>query len=141
MFNFSCSIFHVLASTVVDPDSLVVGCSAGAYALIYAHLSNVVMNWAEMRYAIFRTVCLVIFTIGDTASSIYYRYTYEEGQLKISFVGHFAGSIGGFLIGVLVLRNLRLKKWEGIVWWVIFSINILYFGGLLIANLIMLFAF
>ena len=130
--------FVVSASTVFDRDALLVGCSGGVYALIYAHLSNVIMNWAEMRYAILRIVGLTIFTIGDTANAMYYRYNYQPGQPKISFTGHIAGSIGGFLMGVLVLRNLRLTRWEGIVWWVLFSINILYFSVGVIANLVLL---
>ena len=96
------------------------------------------MNWSEMKYAILRIVCLAIFTIGDTANAIVYRYNYEPGDPKISFTGHIAGSIGGFLMGVLVLKNLKLKKWEGIVWWVLFSINILYFVVGVIVNCILL---
>ena len=96
------------------------------------------LNWAEMKYGILRITGLAIFTFADLANAIYYRYSYVEGQPKISFTGHIAGAIGGFLMGAIVLRNLKLKKWEGVVWWILFVINMLYFVSGVIANLAIL---
>lgn len=33
-------------------------------------------------------------------------------------MAHLAGAIAGLLVGINVLRNLRKRTWEKVVWWV-----------------------
>ncbi|CAB0008603.1 unnamed protein product [Nesidiocoris tenuis] len=37
--------------------------------------------------------------------------------IMIGYVAHFAGAVTGLLVGINVLRNLRVKRWENYVWW------------------------
>ena len=39
-----------LATSVTDPDVYLAGASGGVYALIAAHLANVIFNWGEMEF-------------------------------------------------------------------------------------------
>ena len=105
--------------------------------MIYAHLANVVFNWHEMQYAVLRLVVLIAFTIADTANAVWVRYNYNQdrGEPKISFLSHIAGAIGGFMCGILFLRNLRLEKWEAIAWWLLFYVTMAYFGVGVVANI------
>ena len=122
-------------STFSDPRAFLVGCSGGVYALIFAHLANVMMNWNEMKHAWLRLSVLIVFTIADTANAIYYRSLQGRGKVKISFAAHIAGAIGGFLLGALVLRNLKLLKWEGLAWWALFYTTLAYFGVCAVVSL------
>ena len=40
-----------LAVSITDPTVYLAGASGGVYALITAHLANVVANWSEMEFA------------------------------------------------------------------------------------------
>ena len=35
----------------------------------------------------------------------------------MSYTAHLAGAVAGVLIGNVVLRNLRVRAWERVVWW------------------------
>ena len=38
-------------------------------------------------------------------------------ELQVSFVSHLAGAAVGLLLGVVVLKNLRVRTWEQALWW------------------------
>ena len=64
-----------LAVSVVDPAVYLAGASGGVYALIAAHLANVVFNWREMEYPGLRLIGFIIIAGVDTGVAVYYRYT------------------------------------------------------------------
>lgn len=51
-----------LGTSVFDTDVYLVGASGGVYALLAAHLSNVLLNYNNMEFGLFRL--LGIFIIG-----------------------------------------------------------------------------
>lgn len=53
-----------LATSVFDPDVYLVGASGGVYALLAAHLANVLLNYNNMEFGILRL--LGVFLIGIT---------------------------------------------------------------------------
>lgn len=63
-----------LASSVTDPDVYLAGASGGVYALITAHLANVIFNWSEMEFPALRLIAFIILAGVDTGVAIYYRY-------------------------------------------------------------------
>ena len=58
-----------LATSVTDPDVYLAGASGGVYALIAAHLANVIFNWGEMEFP-------------GGASSLLHLLTYNLSQLS-----------------------------------------------------------
>jgi rhomboid-related protein 1/2/3 len=88
-----------LTVSITDPNSYLAGASGGVYALISAHLANVVANWAEMEFAALRLITFVTLAGVDIGVAVYYRYTEAENQV-------------GLLLGIIVLRNLKELKWE-----------------------------
>ena len=63
-----------LATSVTDPDVYLAGASGGVYALIAAHLANVVSNWKEMEFPALRLLAFLVLTGVDTGVAVYYRY-------------------------------------------------------------------
>lgn len=50
-----------LGTSVFDPDVYLVGASGGVYALLAAHLANVMLNYNNMQYGILRIIGVFLF--------------------------------------------------------------------------------
>lgn len=50
-----------LGTSVFDPEVYLVGASGGVYALLAAHLANVMLNYNNMQYGIIRLAAIFIF--------------------------------------------------------------------------------
>lgn len=61
-----------LGTSVFDGEVYLVGASGGVYALLAAHLANVMLNYNNMQYGIIRIVAIFLF-----------------GELTISFLSFF----------------------------------------------------
>ena len=119
------------ATSLTDPNVYLAGASGGVYALICAHLANVIFNWSEMEFAALRLIAFLLLASVDTGVAIYYRYI-EPTETNVGYVAHIAGAIVGLLLGIVVLRNLRVRRWERVVWWC----SLLVFLGLFLAAII-----
>ncbi|KAI6184335.1 Rhomboid protease [Aphelenchoides bicaudatus] len=109
----------------VDPGVYLGGASAGVYALIAAHISNVVINWSEMQFNWIRAIILGIIVFADTGIAIYERYG-KGVRNRTSYVAHIGGFIAGLLLGIVLLRNLRWKRWERVAWWICLVAYVLF---------------
>ena len=49
------------------------GASGGVYALITAHLANVLFNWREMEFPAVRLLGFILIAGVDTGVAVYYR--------------------------------------------------------------------
>ncbi|XP_072934187.1 rhomboid-related protein 2 isoform X2 [Epargyreus clarus] len=116
-----------LATSLTDPRVYLAGASGGVYALIAAHIATIVMNWAEMEFAIIQLLVFLLLAAVDIGTAIYYRY-YKHMTQNIGYVAHFAGAVAGLLVGIGVLRNLEKRKWEKRLWW---AAVVLYFALML----------
>ncbi|XP_015903155.1 rhomboid-related protein 2 [Parasteatoda tepidariorum] len=113
-----------LGSSLVDPGTYLAGASGGVYALISAHLANVIINFKEMTFGWIRLIGLLIFGGTDIGVALYSRYV-ENEKNRTSYAAHFAGALAGLMIGLVCLRNLRVHKWEKILGWVLFAVFVL----------------
>lgn len=50
-----------MGTSIFDPDVYLVGASGGVYALLAAHLANVMLNYNNMHYGIIRIVGIFLF--------------------------------------------------------------------------------
>lgn len=136
-----------LGTSVFDDDVYLVGASGGVYALLAAHLANVVLNYNNMQCGVLRL--LGIFAIGkfishpldisisqlltqtkisnylfsvsascDVGYAIYTRYADDPLGLSVSYVAHLTGALAGLTIGLIVLKNFEQKLHEQLLWWV-----------------------
>lgn len=101
-----------LGNSIADPHSYLAGASSGCYALIAAHLSNLIINWTEIRGACCRLFTLLVFSSYDLGTAIYERHFHIGGAYKTSYGGHLAGAVSGLLLGLIFLRNVRVLSWE-----------------------------
>merc|ERR1719264_1675125 len=110
-----------------------IGASGGLYSLIAASISTCILNWNE-DVAIFFTrfrgkkaphacggkltrtlkltglLCFFAFDFGHAA---YRRYA-DAGSTgsSVSVIAHSGGTITGILLGFIVLKNIKVERWE-----------------------------
>lgn len=121
-----------LASSILDTSALLAGSSGGAYALLGTHLALVVINWEELQHdathckssllsflssGVVRLVIIFIYLAVDFSVALFRRYGLQE-EVTVSFVAHLAGFIAGILMGIPLLRNIRQKPWERVMFWI-----------------------
>ncbi|XP_034828189.1 rhomboid-related protein 2 isoform X2 [Maniola hyperantus] len=116
-----------LATSLTDPKVYLAGASGGVYALIAAHIATIIMNWAEMEFAIIQLLVFLLLASVDVGTAVYDRY-WRHLQQNIGYVAHLAGAVAGLLVGIGVLRNLEKRKWEKRLWW---AAVVLYFSLML----------
>jgi len=105
------ALLHVVCTPHAYP---LVGMSAGCYALMAMHLSDLLINWRQTRYRCPKTIFLALLLLPDLwlASTI---VLFESGPGSRSLVAHVGGYLSGVLMGVVIGRNLKAKPYKRIV--------------------------
>jgi len=88
---------------VGDASNTVVGMSGGCYALVGMHAASLIMNWSQIK---FRWACLVFLALLisiDVAA-----YVLSVGETNASHTAHVGGAIAGFLIDLVIGKNLKI---------------------------------
>lgn len=86
-------------------------------------------NWSEMEYAIVQLFVFLIFCMTDLGFSVYRHFTDIHDQ--VGYVAHLSGAVAGLLVGIGVLRNLKVRPWERKLWW--FAVTV--YGALMLAGI------
>ncbi|XP_014662330.1 PREDICTED: rhomboid-related protein 2-like isoform X2 [Priapulus caudatus] len=121
MFVYICGVIAgSLGTSVVDSYVYLAGASGGVYAVLSAHLANVIMNWSEMEFGWARLLFVIILAASDIATALYYRYTGVE--TGVGYAAHFCGALAGVLVGIVTLKNIDVRPWEEKVWWISLSV-------------------
>lgn len=60
-YNRNVFIAGSLGTSILDPGVYLVGASGGVYALLAAHLANIMLNYSNMEYGIFRLIGILLF--------------------------------------------------------------------------------
>jgi len=110
---------------VFDKNIYLAGASGGVYTLLSAHIANVIINWGEMQFNWIRAIVLGLFVSADVGVALYQRYI-ENTPNKVSYISHIGGFVAGLLLGIVILRNLRLKSWEQYAYWIALALFIFY---------------
>ncbi|PSN39431.1 Rhomboid-related protein 3 [Blattella germanica] len=122
-----------LGTSITDPTVLLAGASGGVYAILFAHIATIIMNWSEMSFAPYQLGVFLVLIVTDVGTAIYNRYFSEETQ-PIGYSAHFAGALAGLLLGINILRNLQVKSWEKKLWWASICIYVALMVGAIIWN-------
>lgn len=69
-----------------------------------------------MEYAFLQLLVFLIFCLTDVGSSVHRHFTDHRNQ--IGYMAHLSGAIAGLLVGIGVLRNLEVRRWERVLWWI-----------------------
>ncbi|XP_028830674.1 rhomboid-related protein 3 isoform X2 [Denticeps clupeoides] len=119
-----------LAVSVTDMVAPVVGSSGGVYALVSAHLANVVMNWSGMKcqFKLFRMAMALVCMSVEFGRAVWLRF-YPPAFPPCpnpSFVAHLGGVAVGLTLGVVVLQNFEQRLQEQTLFWIFFSVYTLF---------------
>ncbi|XP_071988005.1 rhomboid-related protein 3 isoform X3 [Engystomops pustulosus] len=119
-----------LAVSVADMTAPVVGSSGGVYAIVSAHLTNIVMNWSGMRCHLkLLRMCLVLVCMSlEFGRAVWLRF-YPSLYTPCphpSFVAHLGGVVVGVTLGVVILRNFEQRLQDQSVWWIFLCSFILF---------------
>ena len=123
-----------LASSLSDPNTFLAGASGGVYALLAAHLANVVMNWDEMDFNWARLLAIIVFVSTDISVAVYDRYKTSQRN-RVSYSAHLAGALVGLFVGFNVLRNLKAKRWELVLAWFSLTVYIIFMTVAILFNI------
>ncbi|XP_076458117.1 rhomboid-related protein 2-like [Babylonia areolata] len=112
-----------LGTSVFDMNAFLVGASGGVYALLAAHLANVLLNFSQMELGILRLAAILITASADVGFAIWDRYTLKRLQEpSVGYTTHLMGALAGLTIGLVVLRNFQQKLHEQYVWWIALAV-------------------
>lgn len=75
-----------------------------------------------MEFACEQLFVLLVFCVCDAAFST--NDYLSKTRTDISFVAHLAGGVAGLLVGICVLRNVKVRFWQLKLWW--FSVTIYF---------------
>uniref|UniRef100_A0A146M6D2 Protein rhomboid n=1 Tax=Lygus hesperus TaxID=30085 RepID=A0A146M6D2_LYGHE len=110
-----------LGTSVFDAGVYLVGASGGVYALLAAHLANVLLNYNNMKFGIVRLLSIFFVASTDVGFAVYGRYAATSSEPQghpVSYVAHLTGALAGLTIGLLVLKNFEQRLHEQLIWWV-----------------------
>uniref|UniRef100_A0A182QFR5 Rhomboid-like protein n=1 Tax=Anopheles farauti TaxID=69004 RepID=A0A182QFR5_9DIPT len=116
-----------MGTSLFTPRVFLAGASGGVYALITAHIATIIMNWKQMEYAIVQLFVFLVFCITDLGVSIY--NSINDPFDKVGYIAHASGALAGFLVGIGVLRNLKVESWEKKLWWCAVSVYFMLMGA------------
>lgn len=82
-----------------------------------------------MEYALVQLFVFLIFCMTDLGFSVYRHINDVNDQ--VGYVAHLSGAVAGLLVGIGVLRNLKVRPWERKLWW--FAVTV--YCGLMLAGI------
>ena len=95
------------------------GASGAAYALLSAHLANIILHHHSMSRPFLRLTGLLLVASLEIGCGIYRRYAAPEPEKpQVSFAAHLAGVVSGITFGLVILRNYEQKLSERRAWWI-----------------------
>lgn len=68
-----------------------------------------------MEYASVQLFVFLVFCCTDGGMAIY-RQVHDMHD-QVGYVAHLCGAVAGLLVGIGVLRNLKVRPWERKLWW------------------------
>ncbi|CAL4157727.1 unnamed protein product, partial [Meganyctiphanes norvegica] len=106
-----------LGTSVFDSEVYLVGASGGVYALLAAHLANVLINYNIMQFACLRLVAVAFVAATDMGFALYDYFTGVMVGLPVSYIAHLTGALSGVTLGLAILKSFKKDSLEQILRW------------------------
>ncbi|KAJ6641140.1 Protein rhomboid [Pseudolycoriella hygida] len=100
-----------LCTTILDNKRYSIGASDGSMGLLFSHLATIALNWNEMDRKFTRLFCVSLYIVYSISKDVYAAVK-DGSNYDVSHAAHFGGSITGFLVSILVLKNFKKHPWE-----------------------------
>jgi rhomboid protease GluP len=97
-----------------------VGCSPAVYGIMAAYLAHLLINWKETRYKLAWMFAVIVTLSLEIALYIF------DPQPMIAYSSHVGGAVYGILLGIAILRNVRVFWWETRVIYTAFIVSMLF---------------
>ncbi|KAF0311518.1 Protein rhomboid [Amphibalanus amphitrite] len=108
-----------LGTSVCDAGRQVylVGASGGVYALLTAHIANVLLNYNHMELGVQRLLAVLLIAVCDAALAVYHRYwlVLPSVEPAVSYAAHLAGGVAGLSLGLAILRGHSPKHRQPLI--------------------------
>ncbi|KAH8281448.1 hypothetical protein KR054_000689 [Drosophila jambulina] len=97
-----------LFSAWLQPHVMLVGASAGVYAMLGSHVPHLVLNFSRLSHRFARIAALLILFLSDLAfTTFHFRHNHNRNP-RISLEAHMGGCTAGLLCGFIVYRKIRI---------------------------------
>ncbi|KAE9556423.1 hypothetical protein FO519_000308 [Halicephalobus sp. NKZ332] len=103
--------FGGLSFYIICPDGRLVGASAAVFALLAINMAELIMNWSEMPLRYFR---LALYGSYILIHFIELGLTLNWNMLHTE-TAHIAGLICGILLGLIMVKNLKIEQYEIVI--------------------------
>ncbi|KAH8334195.1 hypothetical protein KR059_007416 [Drosophila kikkawai] len=99
-----------LFSAWLQPHLLLVGASAGVYAMLGSHVPHLVLNFSRLSHRFSRIAALLILFLSDVGfTTFHFRHNHNRNP-RISLEAHMGGGVAGLLCGFIVYRRIRIRQ-------------------------------
>lgn len=97
--------------------ALMKGASGGVYGILGAYIAHSIINWNEAPFRGVWIGGLFFVVITNIVSYISSDDAYKE---NIGHFAHITGGLQGICVGILTLKNLKVRRWERCLEWTSF---------------------
>lgn len=119
-----------LGTSIFDMQAYLVGASGGVYALLAAHLANIVLNYSHMELGILKLAAVFIIASADVGFAIWGRYSSDGTEAPVGYTAHLMGALAGLTMGLVILKNFEQKLHDQYIWWIALAV---YLGCMVFA--------
>ncbi|XP_017049050.1 protein rhomboid [Drosophila ficusphila] len=96
-----------LANAWLQPHLLLMGASAGVYAMLGSHVPHLVLNFSQLSHRFARIAALLILFLSDVGFTVHHFRHNHNRNPRISLEAHIGGGVAGILCGFLVYRRVQ----------------------------------
>uniref|UniRef100_UPI00358EB8F5 uncharacterized protein n=1 Tax=Myxine glutinosa TaxID=7769 RepID=UPI00358EB8F5 len=116
-------------TSTIDPKAPLLGASGGTFALLSAHLGNIVMSTSHMEW-VFRLpqlLTVLLLMSVEFGRAVWRRMLPPTSGVPVgpSFMAHGAGVVVGISLGLVVLRNFGQRLRDCSIFWATFGAYII----------------
>ncbi|XP_072044636.1 uncharacterized protein [Amphiura filiformis] len=121
---FSAVLTGSMGSSVLDRKAFLCGASAGTYALLSAHVANILLHFSDMKIGIVRIGVILGIVSIDFGLAVYRRYS--GLRTATTYVAHLMGILMGLSLGIFILRNYDQRLHERLSMWIAMAIYVAF---------------
>ncbi|KAH8412153.1 hypothetical protein KR009_000225 [Drosophila setifemur] len=103
-------LFGSLANAWLQPHLLLLGASAGVYAMLGSHVPHLVLNFSQLSHRFARIAALLILFLSDVGFTTFHFRQHQNRNPRISLEAHMGGGVAGLLCGFIVYRRTHRKS-------------------------------
>ncbi|KRZ63331.1 Rhomboid-related protein 1 [Trichinella nativa] len=119
-------VFSSVLHHLIDSEVVLVGASGGSYAILVAHLANVILTSNRLNTQIGKLISISVLVMFDFGHAIYRRYGLEDCEQK-SYIAHAGGLFVGLLMHALFFRQFTRPRYQKILKYILPSIFFIWF--------------